>query len=401
MSAAWRAGSLLAPVLLLGVLATSAPAATEPGDGEQRVLVWKRKDHALDELPRKLTDGARAAVENWTPFAEAQGYDLGLTGDCRVLILHRLAPTQAARQLRTVESVTELFDDQLPQPPPPPPPPRGAVVEKPKALPEDPETAPVDIDMIGNAASTTWYGAWGPGTRPDEDATIVLIEAASAEQYALVLAHLLQLAPQLEPWKERVALQRSFTLEAPLTGGWILPEEDAPAWDARAELIHRLSELLVTQRFGWQPYWARQGWAWHAEWELTREVWCFPGRDVPVPDAEHGAWKKEIRRLVQARERPVGIADITALSRDTWDGTAARYAWATYRVLSTKHARAMSEVLGEFNTTWDAENRIDHGGGNWGRDPAYELPVEAQHDALRRHTDRHLLQALQKAFLKF
>lgn len=396
--------ALACPVILAAPAhARDAVHAVQSGDTaeEARVLVWKRKSYAFDELPRKVTDAAQKAVERWAPFAVAQGYDMGLTGDGRVLILHRLAGTQAARQLRTVDSVVRLFDEELPPPAPPKAGSAAAAPEPVQGLPEDPETPPVDIDDVGDATALPWTTSWGAGTRPNGTGTIVLVEVPDAAQYALFLEHLIVLAPHAVVWKERAATQSSCTLEDPLTGAWVLTPDAAEQWDPRAELIHRLAELLVTHRFGWQPYWVRQGWAWHAEWELTREVWSFPNRTQPVPPAEHGAWKKEVRRLVQARESSFGIEDLTALTRDNWDPDAARYCWATYRVLAAKHPRALSEVLAEFNSTWDTDNRVDYGGGNWRRDPTFGLTPKAQEDALRRHLDRDIFATLPKAFLKF
>lgn len=368
---------------------------------DERVVVWKKKDYAFDALPRKCPESAREAVGAWAPFAETQGYDIGVTSDGRVVILHQLKPTQAARQLRMVKRVADLFDDELQRPKPKAVPVAAADEGNSGTLPEDPEAPPVDFASEDDPTSVPWVTSWGGGVRPNGTGTIVLIEAADAAHYAAVLDHVVELTPHLESWRPTVAEAGSFALDDKLTAAWTLEAPERESWNPDNELVHRLSELLVTHRFGWQPYWVTQGWAWHAEWELTREVWCFPHRTEPVPSAEHGAWKKEIRRLVQARTQPLGIADLTALRPAEWNGDAARYAWGTFRMLTEEYPGQLSEVLAVFNRTWDRENRIDMGGGNWRRNPEYELSADTQLLILREFIARDILNQLPDAFRKF
>jgi hypothetical protein len=149
--------------------------------------------------------------------------------------------------------------------------------------------------------------------------------------------------------------------------------------------VHRAAELVLLRRFGHQPYWLLQGWAWHVELSVARSLYCFPYRSGFVGIGEHTGWDKLLRQD-WSEPGEASIADVVALRRGSWDARAARHAWGTVTFFDKHFRGEFPALLAELRAAWDQGSRRDLGGGRWERVGGFEVDSARQLELLRKHS---------------
>jgi hypothetical protein len=97
------------------------------------------------------------------------------------------------------------------------------------------------------------------------------------------------------------------------------------------------------RRFGRQPYWLLQGWAWHVEQTVKARHLCFPYRSGFVGVGEHGGWDKGLAPDWSVdKSAQLAMKDIASMRRGVWDDRAARHAWGTLVFLDPLPSRGLA-----------------------------------------------------------
>lgn len=382
--------------LLAAVLAAAAaPFATA---GDAATVRWKGQSVSTATLPAEFPSGAVSAIETWAPWARAHRYRLELDASGRALLVHPDG-TSSGRWMKMVDGALRLLDERLPAParaagaPDAAPEPGGSS----DATPEDPErpsTGGRSLDEVLQGKTEQW----GAGTVPLDTATIVMFTLRDDEDYAALLATLVEVAPYLAPWASTATRFPGFALEEPLAGAVVLGAGGQEEWDPENEVLHRVAELSLLRRFGRMPYWVLQGWGWHAELAVQRSIYCFPYRSGFVGIGEHGGWDKVLKQRWSAAERTLAMPDVAALVRGRWDDTSAQHAWGAIAFLVRWHGAELPKILDELREAWDRGSRRDLGENRWERIVGYEVPHAEQLAILAAHAGEDVLAQLQKCF---
>jgi hypothetical protein len=380
-----------------------AHSASVDGGSAIAPIHWQRKALSLEALPAELSDSAKAAIATWAGWGGANGYQLDLDASARLLLVTRRGSSAAAKQLGIAEQVLKRLDDTLPAAAPLSPRPasaeRGGAVGD--SLPEDPEEAPPGAKREpsqGRSSGASWSTQWGAGSKPLDTETVVMFAVRTETDFVALLDKLVELAPELAAWRAKAEQFPGFALEAPLAGAVVLEAGGQEEFNADNELAHRVAELSVLRRFGRQPYWVLQGWAWHVEQTVCKSFYCFPYRNGFVGVGEHSGWDRTLRSQWSKSKDELTMADVAALQRGAWDDAAARHAWGAMAHLSRSHAKELPAVLKGFYEAWDRGSRRDLGAGRWERDPNFELTLAEQQRILEAHASPKFLEDLRRFF---
>lgn len=364
------------------LLAPAIFAALGAAASEVRVH-WRDAWYSVAELPGELAPPARAAVVDWADWAEARHARLELDADGRVLLVTASRDSRLARERELVTATTRLFDRLLPAPErvaraAPEEPPPGA--SDPGGLPEDPEEGTEG----GEPARKKADSAWGSDAHGLDVQTILLFVLKDEEAQGALLDRLAARAEHLRAWAQGARALTGFVLEDPLCGAFLLAAEGQKEWDPDNELVNRLAQLLVLRRFGREPHWLVQGFAWHVEERVCGAIYCFPHRTGFVGIGEHSGWDKSLARRFKALpEKPVEAEDFALWRRGSYDEETAHLSWGLVSFLIHDHPEqlpAFAEALRRFR---DEHNRVPREAGGWERDPAYEVPPGEQARLLR------------------
>ncbi len=219
------------------------------------------------------------------------------------------------------------------------------------------------------------------------------------EDYARLLARLSEVAPTLADWTLDAKKETGFVLLAPLCGAFLESAPELKEWSPAHELVDRAAQLLFLRRYGEQPFWLQQGVAWAAEWAFDNTLYSFPYRREFVYAAEHGAWPNDLRNTLAARaDKPLQLQEFALWRRGRWDAERAHLAFGMASFLATQPGTKLAAALDELRRFRDEDNRKDDGGGNWHRDPAYEITAEKQLAVFEQHLGPKLMERL-TAFL--
>ncbi|MBM3992208.1 MAG: hypothetical protein FJ298_14535, partial [Planctomycetes bacterium] len=243
--------SLLAMLVLLVLV-----APVRAGD-EVAALTWRGRKLDVGALPAELPGDARVAIESFSGWAAEHGYRLDLDDSGRALLVSAKDSSKHVKRIEAVLALTDrIFDGPKVATSAPAPATQPAA---PPATPAAPAPAPA---------------AWGSGSRLPGTGTFVLVVVRTPKDHAPLLARLAELSPYLAGWASGATPVPGFALEEPLAGAVVLGLPANKEWNADNELVHRAAELAFHRRFGRQPYWLVQGFAWHAEMELCRGIYC-------------------------------------------------------------------------------------------------------------------------------
>jgi hypothetical protein len=381
---------------LIAALVTLTSAFAFAGEGA--TVRWKGANVSTESLPVGFPAGAVSAVETWGPWALSHRYRLELDASGRALLV--LPGDMGSGQwMKAVDGALGLLDARLPAPvrAPKTPAAKPEVGEHGGSIPEDPEQPPsggTSLDEVLNGKSEQW----GAGTVPLDTSTVVMFLVRDDEDYAALLARLVEIAPYLGPWASTATKFPGFALEEPLAGAVVLGAAGQEEWDPENEVLHRVAELSLLRRYGRVPYWVLQGWAWHAEIAVKRSIYCFPYRDGFVGIGEHGGWDKVLKKLWSGATQPLAMSDVAALVRGRWNDTAAQHAWGTIAYFDRWHRAELPKVLDDLREAWDRGSRRDLGEGRWERIIGFEVPLDEQLAILKAHAGDDVLAELQRSF---
>lgn len=336
-------------------------------------VTWKGKKVDLAAPPADFPGDAKEAAEALVGWADAHGYKLDLDRSGRALVI---STSNGSKWVKHAESVLAMVDELH--------------VDRPE-FPRPPPTGPV------NPGPGEWPGPaaakWGTSERRLDTGTFVLVVVKTPEDHGSLLARLAAITPYLASWAKSSTPAPGFALGEPLVGAVVLGLPENKEWNAENEFVHRAAELALQRKFGRQPYWLLQGFAWHAEMEVRRGIYCFPYRSGFVWAVEHTGWRARAAALWRGKsEAP--LAEVATLKRGTFDDAGALNAWGAATFLAEKHAAGFAQALDELNRLWESGSRKDLGGGSWERIPDYEVPVAEQERVLRAKTRDDLPKAL-------
>ena len=363
-----------------------AGASSSPlGTGRDRARVYQgRKSYYLDKLPADLGAAPLAAVERWGEWAVESGYRLELTADGRVLLLMKSRRTPR-KELKLIEETLELFDELLPAPQ------RG---EHGEPLPRLAEDAP--LAALGSAVAPPWIQH---GPEADTE-TIVLLAVDEQADYEAAIDLMVGTNQYLKSWAASGKRQLGFVLDQPLCGSLPIGKLEPEEYDFRNELVHRLTRLLVTRRFGRQPWWLTVGLAWTMELELRGTVYCFPGKDGFVSRGSHGAWPNNLRNLVRKKDSGISWQRLADWQRWTWNDGDATLAWGVTKYLSMAEAQALPMILEDFRALRNIHG-IDRGAdGRWRILTDYTVSSADQKELLEGHLGEEFAEEMGAALAK-
>jgi hypothetical protein len=401
-------------VLALAALASLAIGAT----AQDKVSIsWQGKHFSNKEIPEKLGDGPRAAIQTWEAWAKKAHYRMDFDNDARVLLMTPEKSSRAEGHLKIIARAETWFDALLP------PPDRAPIkgLEKPTAakpasaptpapapdtIPEDPEGPPpaTNLPPPKSSPSTTTgtsMKSWGSGSiEPDKQTAVVLV-LENEKDYASVIEMLSSTQSYLKDWAAEAKKALGFVLEQPLAGAYVENASGQEEWNPDHELLNRTTQLLCLRRFGQQPNWVVQGLAWEAEMAYDGALYCFPYRSEFVGVGEHTAWPSDLRNQFKARaDKPFKIDEIAHWERGRWEASSARTAWGFVHYIAGQSPGKFSALLEEMRQFRDADDRKVKPDSTWERIPHYEISPDHQLAILKKHLGPDVMSSATNSFKK-
>lgn len=377
------------------------PTASPQAGAAQPQVRWKRQSVKLDAAPAGFPSAVLPAVEAWSEWCIQHRYRIDVDDSGRLLLVSPDGLGGMDKYLALAGKVLTFLDQRAPPPPVAAQSGSGAANAPRRpgdSLPEDPEGpapgARKSLDDVLNGTTTTW----GIGTRPLDTDSMVMFALRDDRDFNALLDRLVEVAPYLSTWRATATRFPGFALEEPLAGAVVLGASGQEEWDPENEVVHRVAELSLLRRFGRQPYWVLQGWAWLAELSIRRSVYCFPYRDGFVGVGEHSGWDRALRSIWGKSKESPGVSDLFALRRGAWDDRAAKHAWGTIAFFDRFHSDEFPRLLTELHAAWDKGSRRELGAGRWERDPNYESPAAEQLALLERFGGPSVLDDLRRFF---
>lgn len=397
MMAMQRLGTFVA------VLATGVPAAAAPLAGGDEVEVqWGKKSYTLDELPEDWGPGVVATVEEWVPWAVAQGFSATLAADERVLFLGNERGGSVRKRLKVVESAAEEFDELLPVSNPGDEEEEGGLFGGGDFIPEDPEdevgSSPFGATAPAEATSEKKVDVWDQGRDFVPDAfPAVLVVTADVDSYGLLLDRMVAREPELREWGIKCKAQTGFVCEGPVVGALQAEPEEVKDYEVDNEVANRVGRLLLRRRYGDLPYWLVQGFGWEVERATEREIAAFPFR--AEPEDEDKNWEQALQvKFKERKDRALSLADFAHWPRDSYHGPYARISWALVAQLLADPV-AFDAYCHDLRREWDKKNRSYTEGGRWRRLRTYQTQIELQGSLLEEHFGRETWQEVTDAIL--
>ena len=400
-------GVLLFVATLLAGLASPLPASPLHASpvGADVDVRWKDEIYPITALPLEVSPAALSAIQTWAAWVEANRYMMDLSDDGRVLVISASGPSRRRQQRVLVEKTIRLFDKKLPAPavrlamaaPLAKADPEGGGAGAPgkeggDPLPDDPEGGTHPWESLGDVGGeglddpedVTW--AWGAGTVAPDTETIVFFVLRHPAEYEAILDVLAKISPYLVPWIAKAKLYTGFAIQQPLAGCYIETGEGREEWSPDAELVNRLASLLMLRRFGRQPYWMTQGWAWQAELDIRGGIYCFPYRDEFVAATEHEGWGAALRsRFARRADKPVRLEEFATWGRGAYKDDCAKLSWGMVGFLVDKEKRRLPDLLETLRAYRDVHDRIIDSATEWHRDPDYTIPLDELDRLFREH----------------
>ena len=194
---------------------------------------------------------------------------------------------------------------------------------------------------------------------------------------------------------------RGFALQQPLAGCYVENTDGREEWNPSNEFANRLAQVLLHRRFGQQPYWVAQGWAWFVEMRLFDAVYCFPYRDEFVGVGEHTDWDVELENRFERRKKRDYLKpdEFVTWRRGKYIDSSAKLAWGVVDYLAQRHVKKVPALLEELRAFYDADNRVVTGDTTWSRDLSYEIPLEHQQRILEKHLGKGFWKSVSRHFV--
>lgn len=385
----------LLALMALGSLAW--PARAE----EQVPITWRGKVYKPSELPDKLGESQRKAIQRFEPWAKKAHYRMDFDTPARVLLLSPEKSSRAEAHLKIIARAETWFDALLPTPdrtpikglekpvaakPAAPPAPGPA----PDVIPEDPESpppaAPPPPKKAPAVPATSVSKSWGSGSiEPDKETAVVLV-LDNEKDYASLVEMLAATQSYLKDWSAEALNSLGFVLEEPLCGAYVENASGQEEWNPDHELLNRTVQLLCLRRFGQQPNWIVQGLAWESEMAFDGSLYCFPYRSEFVGVGEHTAWPSDLRIQFKSRaDKPLKLEEVCQWQRGRWDAGASKIAWGLMHFAAVQNPTKLSPLLEELRQFRGADDRKTKADGTWERIKDYEISAENQLTILKKH----------------
>ncbi len=159
-----------------------------------------------------------------------------------------------------------------------------------------------------------------------------------------------------------------------------------------AQLVNRLTHLLLYRNYGPLPIWVRRGVAWHFEHELLGEVAAFPQRDNvrERPANEPENWNEILERNGTSPKRFEQIVKWTAAYYD--DHSAQAWGYASHLLRNKKTAKALPSFLLSLSTRAEALSAENDG--------SLEVPADEQTALMEEHFGKKIQRDIERAFDK-
>ena len=400
---------MLAVLPLLVPLLSCCDFATEGLELPPGISVkFGRKSFKTDEPPEALGEAARRALAEWVLWADDNDYRIVLSDDQRVLFLTEEKGGRFSARRELTEEASEVFDELIvpfeagsiedrAEP-------EEAVAETVDSVPEDPEGDVVPFGGAFGSAPTLGEPiedtTWGSGeTFTPDGELLVIVVAEGDDEYGALLEELVRRDPSKRNWADEALGQAGFVLHRPLVGALKRTDAGQEEWNPKNEYVNRIAQLLFVRRFGEQPFWLQQGFAWVVEWSARKSFYCFPYRSGFVGVEEHSGWDVELLNSFKDRkDRPLGPEDFAHWQRGTYVGRYSRISWGLVTFLTNRDKRAFSAMLDDLRLYRHDNNRVDVGGGRWERLEGYEIPIEVQREVIEKHFGEKIWQEATRAF---
>lgn len=287
----------------------------------------------------------------WTDWAASHKYQLKQLPGRDLLVLLPKERSKAERSFDLIERALARVDAILPA-----------------TSDAAPATAKPDAEL------------WGSSDRPLDSGTMVVGLFRKPADFAAALTALGEAFPYMKAWTDSARSQPGCILERPLFGACVENVPGMEEWNPDNELVHRAAQLATIRRVGRQPVWVGLGMGWNVEFDVLKNIYCFPWRDSFVWATEHGGWENDLRRAYEKRKpKPVDMAELAAISRGGFEVDDAALAWGFVRFLAKHHGDRLPGLLREFNARRDVLGRVPTGDGkNWTMAAEFELPADEQ-----------------------
>jgi hypothetical protein len=334
------------------------PALAARSVGDDEVAIWKGRPATANELDEAFGETVSAAIASWSPWAKEHAHVAYVEDKGRVVLFLADDARGVTKELALVTKTCDAVDALL------------RFDEPAEQVEEVPEP------------EFEWETKVRPPA-PEVPRLAVMLHTRDEAEYATVLEHAATLEPSLAGWVPYGKTLTGFTLVKPLASGWAVSAKGRVEWDPENEVVHRLTALLVLQRFGEVPYWLLTGVSWHVEIELCKDVYCFPYRDEFVWATEHTAWPKELELLFK-EPRESFLPGLVAWKRGTFDAARSKEAWGLARFLAQKEG-ALGATLYDLAKLRRKEGVRHSEDGTWELIVGWEPSVEQQRAIIARH----------------
>ena len=295
----------------------------------------------------------------WADFAATRKYAIKSLRNGDLLVLLPQEKSKPERALERIEQALARFDAILPAAP--------------------------SATGAGDAAPSA-TNLWGATDRPLDSGTMVLALFREPDDFAEALSALGEAFPYMAAWSASAKGQPGCILERPLFGACVDNVPGMEEWNPDNELVHRVAQLALIRRFGRQPVWVGLGVGWNVEFDVLKNIYCFPWRDSFVWATEHGGWENDLRRAWKKRgSEAVPMADLAAIKRGGFAVEDAAICWGFVRFLVRHHGERLPALLREFDAQRAVLGRVPTSDGrNWTMAADYELPAEDQQKAIEQ-----------------
>ncbi len=225
---------------------------------------------------------------------------------------------------------------------------------------------------------------WGASDRPLDTGTMVVGLFRKPADFAAALTELGEAFPYMAAWTETAKNQPGCILERPLFGACVENVPGMQEWNPDNELVHRAAQLATIRRVGRQPVWVGLGMGWNVEFDVLKNIYCFPWRDSFVWATEHGGWENDLRRIWKKRGgESLPIAELAKVKRGGFAVEEAALCWGFVRFLAQHHGASFPSLLREFDARRAVLGRVPTGDGrNWTMAADFELPEQEQASAI-------------------
>ncbi|MCP3918460.1 MAG: hypothetical protein GY711_23185 [bacterium] len=242
---------------------------------------------------------------------------------------------------------------------------------------------------------------WGRDVQRAQGEVPVLILVKDRADFVRVLDTVLASNQYLATYVNDVKQSKltGVIIENPFVGVTIQQPDVSEEHKPHHELVKRQIELLLFQRFGPLPFFAREGIAWCFEWGALGRLRTFTGRTdfIGVGDPAYLGWPEERSKLYERGSGLAFVSDADLMEKlrawrsDGYDDDLAAASFQLARCLLHRHSDKVSETL----ASWGAQTAEKRGSktdsGGWLLDPDFVLAAEDLVEGLK---GMHILESV-------